>query len=332
MSWAPDAAFWQDRRVLVTGAYGFLGAHVTAMLVEHGAEIVAVVRDDVPATPITTGWADWVTRVWGDTADQALVERALGDYSVTTVFHLAAQTQVGVANRNPVSSFESNVRGTWSVLEACRRSPRVAQVVVASSDKAYGDQAVLPYTEDLPLTPTNPYDVSKACADLIASSYHAAFALPVAITRCGNLYGPGDTNWDRLVPGVIRDVLRGRRPVIRSDGSPTRDYLHVTDGAGAALQVAEALAQDPAVAGEAFNFSTETPMSVLEVVQAIAAEAGHAGLEADIRNDAPNEIADQFLSAEKARRVLSWKPRFSMDDGLAQTVPWYRAFLGDATP
>ena len=332
MSWAPDAGFWQDRRVLVTGAYGFLGSHVTAMLLEHGADVVAIVRDDVPPTPITAAWADRVIQVRGDTADQALVERALGDYSVATVVHLAAQTQVGVANRNPVSSFESNVRGTWSVLEACRRSPRVAQVVVASSDKAYGDQAVLPYTEDLPLTPSNPYDVSKACADLIASSYHSAFELPVAITRCGNLYGPGDTNWDRLVPGVVRDVLRDRRPVVRSDGSPTRDYLHVVDGAAAALQVAEALAHDPAVAGEAFNFSTETPMSVLEVVQAIAAEAGRAGLDADVRNDAPNEIADQFLSAEKARRVLSWKPRYSMDDGLAQTIPWYCAFLGVATP
>ena len=325
-------AFWQDRRVGVTGAQGFLGSHVTAMLVELGAEVTAITRDDVPPTPITVGWSGRVTDVRGDIADQALVERAFGEYGVTTVLHLAAQTQVGVANRNPVSTFESNVRGTWTVLEACRRSPRVEQVVVASSDKAYGEQAALPYTEDLPLTPRHPYDVSKACADLIASSYHSAFALPVAITRCGNLYGPGDTNWDRLVPGTVRDLLRGRRPVVRSDGTPTRDYLHVTDGAAAILLVAEAMTREQGVVGEAFNFSTETPMSVLEVVRAVGAETGRPDLDPDVRNDAHNEIPDQFLSAEKARRVLSWKPRYAMDEGLADTVAWYRSFLGDATP
>src|SRR5205823_8177859 len=223
--------FWRDRRVLVTGATGFLGAHLTGLLVDLGAEVAIVVRDTVPATAVMTPWLDRVSVVSGDVRDQALLERALGEYEVRTAFHLAAQTQVEVANRNAVSTFESNIGGTWSMLEASRRSPLVEQVVLASSDKAYGTQPRLPYSEDMPLLAVHPYDVSKACADLITVSYHRVWGVPVAITRCGNFFGPGDTNWARLVPGTIRSLLRGERPVIRSDGTPVRDYLYVVDGA-----------------------------------------------------------------------------------------------------
>ncbi len=262
----------------------------------------------------------------GPVEDQALVERMLGEYNITTVFHLAAQTQVGVANRNPLSTYEANVRGTWALLEAVRRSPSVAQVVTASSDKAYGEQPVLPYTEDMPLLAINPYDVSKACADLVAQSYARTYGVPVVVTRCGNFFGPGDANWERLVPGTVRSVLQGERPVIRSDGTMTRDYLYVVDAALAYLQLVEAMAADSSLAGEAFNLSTERPLSVLELVRLIQEAAG-TDLEPDIRATARHEIPHQFLSAAKARKVLGWQPRHTVEEALVRTVDWYRAAL-----
>jgi CDP-glucose 4,6-dehydratase len=232
-----------------------------------------------------------------------------------------------VANRNPVATFEANVAGTWAVLEATRRSPTVEQVVTASSDKAYGTQPELPYDEAMPLRAVNPYDVSKACADLISTSYHATFGSPVCVTRCGNFFGPGDRNWERLVPSTVRSLLRGDRPIIRSDGTMVRDYLYVVDGALAYLQLAEAMAADPALHGEAFNFSTEVPLTVLELVERIQKAAG-TDLAPDIQTTASHEINEQFLSAAKAHRMLGWWPRFSLDDALAATVDWYREHLG----
>ena len=326
--WEPDPSRWRDRGVAVTGATGFLGSHLTAQLVELGAQVVALVRDDVPFSPISEGWASSVAAVKGEADDQATMERLLGEYEVRTVFHLAAQSQVGVANRNPVATFQSNVAGTWAVLEACRRSPRVEQVITASSDKAYGAQPVLPYDEGMPLLAVNPYDVSKACADLISQSYHHTYDLPVCITRCGNFFGPGDRNWERLVPGTIRSLLRGERPVIRSDGTLVRDYLYVVDGALAYLQLAEAMAKDPSLIGEAFNFSTETPLNVLTLV-AMLQDAAGTELEPDVQATATHEIDEQFLSAKKARDRLHWHPRLSMEEALAETVAWYRAYLGE---
>jgi CDP-glucose 4,6-dehydratase len=246
---------------------------------------------------------------------------------VDTVFHLAAQAIVGVANRNPAGTLDSNIRGTWSVLEACRRSPLVKQVVVASSDKAYGEQPRLPYDETMSLAGAHPYDVSKACSDLVAQAYARSFGLPVAITRCGNFYGGGDLNWNRLVPGTIRSVLRGERPVIRSDGKYVRDYLYVEDGAEAYLLLARRLAEAEALRGEAFNFSTEAPTSVLELVERILGLMGST-LVPDVRNEATNEIPQQFLSAAKARERLGWRPRYTMDEGLGRTIRWYADFLG----
>ncbi len=325
-TWAPEPSFWKDRPVAVTGATGFLGSHVTALLVEVGAKVVVLVRDEVPGTVISDAWRDRVSVVNGAVEDQAVVERMLGDYDVRTLLHLAAQSQVGVANRNPLGTYEANVAGTWSVLEAARRSPTVSEVVTASSDKAYGAQPLLPYDEEMPLLAVNPYDVSKACADLISTSYHRTFGVPVCVTRCGNFFGPGDTNWERLVPGTIRSLLRGERPVIRSDGTMVRDYLYVVDGALAYLRLVESMAADPAIVGEAFNFSTETPLTVLELVAGLQAAAGTA-LEPDVRATATHEIDSQYLSAAKARKVLGWSPTVTVEDALVTTVEWYRAEL-----
>lgn len=297
-----------------------------ASVLDLGSSVVIVSRDDVPTTPITEGWLGSVSIVHGDVLDASLIERVFAEYAVQTLLHLAAQSQVGVANRNPLSTFETNIGGTWAVLEAARRSPRVEQVVVASSDKAYGTHDALPYVEDMPLRPEHPYDVSKACADLIAGCYATSFGLPVSITRCGNIFGPGDLNWDRLIPGTIRSVLRGERPVIRSDGTMIRDYLFVADAVRAYLCLAEALATTPAVAGQAFNFSLEAPCSVLQVVQQIQAAVG-TELVPDVRAEVSNEIPAQSLSASRARSALKWEPTVSLDEAFSQTVGWYQDYL-----
>lgn len=324
--------FWGTRPVLVTGATGLLGASLVRLLESVNADVVAIVRDWVPQSEVVRSKLfDRIRVVRGDVVDQALVERVLGEYEIDTVMHLAAQTIVSIANRNPVGTFESNIRGTWSVLEACRRSPTVKQIVVASSDKAYGTQAVLPYSESSPLEGRHPYDVSKSCSDLIAQMYAQTYGLPVCITRCGNFYGPGDLNWNRIVPGTMRSAIRGERPIVRSDGKFVRDYIFVDDGAAAYMQTAEVLAKNRALAGEAFNFSNETPLTVLSLVERILSAVGRTDLEPDVRNEASNEIREQFLDARKARETLAWKPRFSLDDGLARTHTWYRSFLTEGT-
>ncbi|MDW7729083.1 MAG: GDP-mannose 4,6-dehydratase [Bacillota bacterium] len=321
------ANFWQDRPVMVTGSSGFLGGWLVRRLVEAGADLVCPVRDWVPASQlISAGLTEKVNLVRGDITDQGLLERALGEYEVKTVFHLAAQTIVPIANRNPVSTFESNIRGTWSLLEACRRSPNVEQIVTASSDKAYGEHESLPYSEEFSLQGAFPYDVSKSCSDLISQSYHATYSVPVTITRCGNFFGGGDLNWNRIVPGTIRSVLRGQRPVIRSDGQYIRDYFYIEDGAAAYMLLAEKMAEKSSLAGEAFNFSNEIQLTVLELVNKILAVM-KSDLEPDVRSEADHEIKHQYLSAEKARRMLGWSPLFSIDEALKRTVDWYRGFL-----
>jgi CDP-glucose 4,6-dehydratase len=321
--------FWQDRRTFVTGASGLLGSWTVQHLLTLGADVVCVLRDWVPQSELVRAHAiDQVNVVRGDICDQKLVERVLGEYEVETVFHLAAQTIVGIANRNPVSTFESNIRGTWSLLEACRHSPLVKQIVVASSDKAYGDHETLPYDEGTPFESRHPYDVSKSCADLIAQCYARTFDLPVAITRCGNFYGGGDLNWNRLVPGTIRSVIRNQRPIIRSDGRYVRDYLYVEDGVAANLLLAEKLERQPELRGQAFNFSTESQVTVSEFVDRILSVM-KSDLQPDIRGEATHEIRDQYLTAAKARKVLGWTPQFDLDTGLQKTIDWYRKFLSN---
>jgi len=323
--------FWRDRPTFVTGGTGLVGSWLVRRLVEAGAQVVCLVRDWVPQSELVrTGALARVTTVRGDVRDQATLERALGEYEIDTVIHLAAQTIVGIANRNPVSTFEANVQGTWAVLEACRRSPAVRQVVFASSDKAYGDCETLPYDESTPLVGRHPYDVSKSCADLIAQSYATTYGLPVTITRCGNFYGGGDLNWNRLVPGTIRSVMRGQRPVIRSDGTYIRDYFYVEDGAHVYMLLAEKMAADPSsLAGHAFNFSNEIQVPVRDLVQRILTAMG-SDLEPEIRDEARHEIRHQYLSAAKAREMLGWKPLFTLDEGLERTVRWYADFLREA--
>ncbi len=320
-------SFWADRPTLVTGATGLVGGWLVSALLERGANVVCLVRDQVPHSRLLSeGMVRRVSVVTGDVRDQALLERVLGEYEVDTVFHLAAQAIVGVANRNPVSTLDTNIGGTWATLEACRRSPAVKQIVIASTDKAYGDHASAVYDESTPLRARFPYDVSKACADLIAQSYAATFDLPVAVTRCGNFYGGGDLNWSRLVPGTIRSVIRGERPVIRSDGRYVRDYFYVEDGAAAYLLLAEQLAAHPEMRGEAFNFSYDDKLTVLDLVDLVVRLMG-SSLAPIVQNIATGEIPVQRLDSSKARQRLGWQPTYSLDEGLRRTITWYERAL-----
>jgi CDP-glucose 4,6-dehydratase len=320
-------AFWLDRPTFLTGGTGLVGSWLVRRLVNAGADVVCLVRDWVPQSELVrTHWIERVKVVRGDIRDRELLERTLGEYEIDTVIHLAAQTIVTIANRNPLSTFETNVAGTWNLMEACRRSPKVKQVVVASSDKAYGDQEKLPYRETTPLQGRHPYDVSKSAGDLIAHSYAVSFEIPVVITRCGNFYGGGDLNWNRIVPGTIRSVLRGQRPVIRSDGQFVRDYFYVEDGAAVYMLLAEQLADHPEYRGEAFNFSYGNPYTVLELAHRILKRMG-SDLQPLILNEASNEIRKQSLNADKACGRLGWHPLFSLDEGLDRTIAWYREFL-----
>jgi CDP-glucose 4,6-dehydratase len=322
-----DTSFWLDRPTFVTGGTGLVGAWLVQKLVAAGADVVCLVRDWVPQSELVRRRViEHVKVVRGDVREQNTLERILGEYEIDTVFHLAAQTIVTIANRNPISTFESNIAGTWSLLEACRRSPSVKQIVVASSDKAYGDQDSLPYREESPLRGQHPYDVSKSCADMIAKSYAITYDLPVSITRCGNFYGGGDLNWNRIIPGTIRSVLRGQQPVIRSDGKYVRDYFYVEDGAAAYMLLAEQLSKRPELRGEAFNFSNEVQLTVSQITEKILTLMS-SDLHPEIRNETSNEILHQYLSAQKARTMLGWKPLFTLGEGLTLTIDWYRNFF-----
>ncbi len=319
--------FWRDRPVLVTGCTGILGSWLTQALVAKGADVVGLVRDWAPHSQlILSGTYERIHVVRGDVADYALLERALVEYEVETVFHLAAQTIVTIANRAPLSTFETNIKGTWLLLEAARRVGTVGRLVVASSDKAYGPHTQLPYTEKAPLQACHPYDVSKACADMLTRAYAVSFGLPAVVTRCANLYGGGDLNWNRIVPGTMRAVLYGERPIIRSDGSPVRDYLYVRDAVAGYLRLAEAL-DDATLYGQAFNFGMDDPQSVLDIVRAIIAISDHPDLEPIILNQTSNEIQAQYLSSEKANRLLGWRPAWSLSAALRETLEWYQRFL-----
>lgn len=318
-------SFWTNRNVFVTGASGLLGSSLVERLVTERANVIALIRDWVPESRfVNEGLAARVTVARGELEDYSTLLRVMNEYEVDTVFHLGAQTIVGTAARSALSTFEANVRGTWNLLEACRTlSGIVERVVVASSDKAYGSHEQLPYTEDMPLQGRFPYDVSKSCADLIAQSYYHSYRVPVAVTRCGNLYGPGDLNFSRLIPGTIRSAVRGESPIIRSDGRYVREYFYVRDAVGAYLQLAEALPSSACV-GEAFNFGTDQPLTVFELVNRILElmDCGH--LSPTILNQASREIRSQFLDCSKAKRVLGWQPAYTLDEALSETIEWYR--------
>ncbi len=315
----------------VTGAAGFLGTWLCDALLRQGAQVVGLTYIDPPSGR----WgelrlAERMTVVQGDVADGRLNERILNQYRIDTVIHLAAQPIVTVANRAPADTFHANITGTWELLEACRRYGGCERIVVASTDKAYGESAVLPYHEDLPTVAVHPYDVSKSCTDLLARSFAHTFHMPITISRCGNFYGGGDLQWSRIVPDVCRALIEGRTPVIRSDGSPVRDYIHVQDVVSAYLLLADR-AGDEDVRGQAFNFGTETPVSVLALVQKLVAVSGRTGVEPLVEGRAPNELQVQFLSIDKARRILGWQPQVPLDTGLQAAYDWYRQYLGHST-
>lgn len=323
---------WSSRSVFVTGATGLVGSWLVRALLERGAHVTALVRDlDPQSELVRSGLLARTTVVNGRLEELADLERAIAGNDVDTVFHLGAQTLVGPALRDPLGTMESNVRGSYNLLEACRRhAGLVRRVVIASSDKAYGDVDVLPYTEDTPLRGQHPYDVSKSCTDLIAQTYHHSYGTPIAIARCGNIYGGGDLNWSRLIPGTIRSLLAGERPSIRSDGTFLRDYVYVMDAVEAYLTLADALDRND-VAGQAFNFGPGRPLNVLEVIAAVARQMGRTDLEPIIRNTASAEIRDQYLDSARAKAVLGWTPQWDIDAGLVPTIAWYRAFLTAAS-
>ena len=324
-----STSFWEGRAVFVTGATGLLGSWLVPELVRRGANVVALVRDGAPRSKLVSdGWLDRIATVRGSLTDGELLRRSLAEYAIESVFHLGAQTLVGVAKHDPVGTLDANVRGTWLLLEAARQC-QVKQVIVASSDKAYGDSDRLPYREDYPLQGRFPYEVSKSCTDLITTMYAQTYGCPTAIVRCGNLFGGGDLNFSRLIPGVIAATLRSERFVIRSDGLYVRDFLYVEDAVDAYLTLAERLAAEPALAGEAFNFGLELRLTMLDLVNKVLQMMGRPDLQPVIQDIARAEIREQYLDAGKARERLQWAARIGMDEGLRRTIDWYRAFNAD---
>jgi len=317
--------FWSDRNVFVTGCTGLLGSWLTKTLIERGANVIGLIRDLVPKSNLNwSGFDNEIVTVRGEIEDYFVLERTLNEYEIDTVFHLAAQTIVTIANRNPLSTFEANIKGTWNLLEASRRSSLLERVVIASSDKAYGSQEKLPYDEKTALEGKHPYDVSKSCADLLCGSYYETYGLPVCVTRCGNFYGGGDLNFNRIVPGTIRYILEDEKPIIRSDGKMIRDYFYIEDGVEAYMLLAEKMTSK--IHGEAFNFSNEEPITVLEMVHKITKNMD-SNLKPIILNESSNEIEKQYLSALKARKLLGWIPNYTIEEGLKKTINWYRNFL-----
>lgn len=325
--------FWKDKKVLVTGSTGVVGLNLVKKLVGLNADVVALVRDWVPRTLFHGSWLQEnsaVTTVRGQLEDCDLIMRTLAEYEIQCIFHLGAQAIVTVGNRSPVTTFRANIEGTWNLLEAARvlncYSDEIEAICIASSDKAYGTSSVLPYVEGMALSGEHPYDVSKSCADLIAQCYGKTYQLPVAIARMGNIYGPGDLNFNRIIPGTIKDILEQKCPEIRSDGTPVREYFFVADAVNAYLTLAENTVKQ-SFRGEAFNFSSGEKLTVLEVVRKIATLM-HSDREPRVLNTSRNEILEQYLSIEKAKFRLGWEPLYDLEKGLEETIPWYKSMLG----
>lgn len=320
-----DKKFWKNRNVFITGSTGLLGFWVTKYLTEFDADVIALVRSEVPL-PFKKIFSN-VKIVKGEVTDYKKILSILHDYNIEAVFHLAAQTISPVANKNPLSTFETNIKGTWTVLEACRNTNSIGRIIVPSSDKAYGEEEQLPYTEESRLTGKRPYTVSKSCADLIAQAYYASYNLPICITRCGNFFGGGDLLFDRLVPSVIKTGLFNQELILRSDGKYVRDFFYVEDGARASIMLAEKI-RDKSIIGNSFNFSYENPLAVLEFVELIL-KTMKSSVRPKILNQAFNEVRDQYLSSEKARKLLKWEPIFTIQEGLIKTIDWYKDYFKD---
>jgi len=319
---------WADVNILVTGASGMVGSWLIKKLIKKKSKIVALARDiDFDSEFFRSGEYLKTSIVNGSLENYSLINRILVEYKIDTVFHLGAQTLVNVAQHDPLQTFESNIRGTYNVLEACRRNKgNIKRIIIASSDKAYGITNKLPYTENMPLKGCHPYDVSKSCADLLAQTYHHTYNMPIVITRCGNIYGGGDLNWSRIVPGTIRSLLHNKRPIIRSDGKYIRDYIYIEDIVEAYIILAESITKKN-ISGESFNFGTESPTTVLEIVKDISTLLGINEIKPEILNLQIQEIHEQYLSIEKSKKVLKWKPIYSLKKGLSETIKWYQKYF-----
>jgi len=321
-----DKINWKDANVLVTGADGFIGSHVAKALIEKHAQVTTVVRDMKKYNNIDIlNIKNKINIVNGNLVNFKDCERAINEYDIEFCFHIAAQAIVGPANRSPLSTFESNIQGTWNILEACRTSKTVKGLVVASSDKAYGQQEKLPYTENSPLTGYFPYDASKVCAEVLAKSYFMAYKLPLAITRNANTYGPADMNLSRIIPDVITRLIRNEQPIIRSDGTPERDYIYIKDAVSAYLTLAENLHREDVI-GQAFNFGTGKPISVLDLYNKII-KLMDKNARPKILGEAKNEIDKQYLDSQKAKKILNWEAVYDLDSGLKETIEWYRNYF-----
>ena len=324
------AVDWKNSNVLITGATGFVGTWITKALIDRGANVVALIRDEIPNMPLRTMgiYKNLGAAVSGDITDYSSVKRVFNEYEIDTCFHLAAQTIVGVAKSNPTNTFKINILGSWNVFEAARTSETLKRLVIASTDKVYGEPVELPITEEHPLLAAYPYDASKACVERLARTFFTTYGLPVSITRCCNIYGGGDLNFSRIIPGTIRSIILNQNPVIRSDGTPVRDFIYVKDAANAYLVLAESMDRR-GVAGEAFNFGSNAPINMLNLVREIIAASGRTGLRPDVQGtkkpDA--EIDEQYLSSEKAERVLGWKPKYDLQAGLKETIRWYENYF-----
>lgn len=314
--------FWKDKNLLVTGADGFIGSWLAKTLIEKEANVITIVRDIKKENNLDVlDIRKKITLIHGNLIDFNVIERAINEYDIDTCFHLAAQAIVGSANKSPLSTFESNIKGTWNLLEACRLNKTVKRIIIASSDKAYGQQSKLPYTEESPLLGYYPYDASKACADILTRSYYKTYGMPLAITRNANTYGPADLNFSRIIPDVISSIIKNKQPIIRSDGTPERDYMHIKDAVNSYLTLAENLHRKEVI-GQAFNFGTETPISVLDLYNKIIKLMGK-DIKPRILGEAKNEIDRQYLSIKKAKEILNWQPKYNIDEGLKETIEWY---------
>lgn len=324
--------FWRSRSVLVTGVTGLVGGWLVKELLERGAQVSGlVVVADTSSELYRSGDVHKINVISGDLSSYKQVSRAVSQSEPQTIIHLGAQTIVGTALRDPLTTFKANIEGTWNVLEAARRmSEKVTSVVVASSDKAYGTSDSLPYIEGQPLRGAGPYDVSKSCTDLIAQTYGLTYDLPVTIARCGNIYGGGDLNWSRIVPGTLRDIYENKVTTIRSDGTFTRDYVHVLDIVDAYLHLAESTESNQ-FNGEAFNFSRDEPLSVLDIHKEIYVASGIEYREPTISNSARSEIKDQHLNSKKAREILGWSSKVTLQEGLKLTAEWYKNYLSEGS-
>ena len=314
---------WKGMNVLVTGADGFIGSHIAKALADKRANVTTIVRDVKKTSNLDVlNLRSKVNVIHGDLVNFHDCERTINEYDIQFVFHIAAQAIVGPANRSPLSTFESNIKGTWNILEACRLSKTVKGLIVASSDKAYGQQKKLPYTEESQLNGYYPYDASKACAEILARCYYMTYNLPLAITRNANTYGPADMNMSRIIPDVITTILRGEQPIIRSDGTPERDYMYIKDAVSAYLTLAENLHRKEVV-GQAFNFGTGKPISVIDLYNKIIKLMGK-NTKPKILGEAKNEIDRQYLAIDKVKKILKWQPGYTIDRGLKETIEWYR--------